>query len=427
MSLNLIDGGAGKSVPMTVLTPMSPWRQWVSRILLWYFTKLPFTPVKRLQMIHFARWQVIPASSLYRHVENRKAKRSNEGFLLFATNFNGPWDPYIDAFALVRKIRQGMNFLWGTSKGFPCAWPLTPFKNYIHYYDYPVHCYYNAYPGISVRDIERSMRLQAVYLKFAEESGASSKAEFALQYRTFVDEVANELQIDADPDTSSYANAITGLADFGDTVPEESVQRVTGAERFLTVISPIACEWPGDERRVNELRALIWGMQTKKPNPFADAPMVHMLRLQVIETFRPALGNESKGRHEHAYLLLVAELDGRAADFIDWLYAHRPHLCGQIWGNCAGGQFVREGAVFFRRYMEQCRVPTQLGYEGYAYTVSEIRTAVGLRAQVSEQIRLLQGATDAQRLAAWRDFYKTGTAMPGDSHDVEAEGKGGPN
>jgi hypothetical protein len=184
----------GKSNPMTVITPMRP--RW--RLLLWaifaVFKRLKLGVVKELAFIHFARWIPVRRDRFPRLDPAQPAETLPDDWFLFTTNFNGPWDQYIDAFGMVGGVRGGLDWLWWTSRGFPGAWPMRPFKRYIHYFEYPLDLYYNAYPGASVRDIIDAAAVDAPLERFlAATAQPLPDAEFDRLWRAFLDEVAPRL------------------------------------------------------------------------------------------------------------------------------------------------------------------------------------------------------------------------------------------
>lgn len=418
MKVDLVRAEHGKSVPMTVITPIRPWKQWIARLLMWFLRVFAtFNDVKNLEMIHFARWQVVRADTFTRVTGDETRPPDGRGFFLFTTNFNGPWDPYIDAFSFIANIRRGMNFLWGTSENFPCAWPLTPFKEYIHYYEYPVHCYYNAYPGLSVRDVARCMRLRKAFYGLRSKAEHLDAAAFAVSFRVFVDEVANDLLIDPGTGLPGYANALSGMAraeQFARGTP-----RAKGYERYVTVLAPIAVDPAAPAANADALRETIWNLRQEDDSPFAGSQTVHMLRLQVLDPIRTTRGGGSDRPGPGPFLLMVVELDGHAADFFDWLHDQRRELAMELFGRCAGTGSIRDGRVFFRRYLQQCRVPVHLAYSGYSHSVQEIREAARLRVALSTQIRRTQTLEGKALHDAWLPLLEPDAAQ-GSAVNLEA-------
>lgn len=181
----------GKATPMTVITPVRPrWRPLVWAILA-VFRHLKLAVVKQLAFIHFARWLLVKRGGLPHLAPEQPVERLDDDWFVFTTNFNGPWDQYIDAFGMVGGVRGGLDWLWWTSRGFPGAWPMRPFKRYIRYFEYPLDLYYNAYPGASVRDIACALALAPRLDAFlAANPAGEDDAAFARRWRAFLDEVA---------------------------------------------------------------------------------------------------------------------------------------------------------------------------------------------------------------------------------------------
>ncbi len=150
----------GKSAPMTVITPLTRWKRFLVRPVLCWFSRRKLPEVDRLKFIHFARWAVIDREHFTRSAPELRPDYVRRPYFLFSTNFNGPWDQYIDSFSLVAVIRTGIDAIWGTSSKFPKAFPIRRFKRYIRYHQYPVDAYYNAYPDASIRDVISALKLE---------------------------------------------------------------------------------------------------------------------------------------------------------------------------------------------------------------------------------------------------------------------------
>lgn len=186
----------GKAYPMTALSPVPRSRRWLLSILMWVFSRPYFTLqfARNLMFIHFACWQPINRNRFPRLSEDQPREELKNDYFLFTTNFNGVWDQYIDAFGLIRKVRTGLNAIWFTSKGFPGPWPIRPFKRYIHYFEYELNYYYNAYPEMSVRDIVSATTLGDGLDKFVEQTkDIESSGLFFDKYHSFLNSAASHL------------------------------------------------------------------------------------------------------------------------------------------------------------------------------------------------------------------------------------------
>ena len=146
---------AGKSSALTVITPL--WCSWINRFLFALYRSLPaqFFPLVNLKMIHFARWVILPKDRWPGRSRDFKTRYS---YLLFASNFNGTWDVYLDEFSDV--ISLGMDTMWYRSIGYPKSIPSSPFKAYID--DNSIECsyYYNSLPGFSLRDVASALKVR---------------------------------------------------------------------------------------------------------------------------------------------------------------------------------------------------------------------------------------------------------------------------
>jgi hypothetical protein len=200
----------GKTYPMTVLTPVVRKKRLLLSALMWFFSLPYFTLqfARNHMFIHFACWQPVRNDRFPRLSAEQPKENLKCDYFLFTTNFNGSWDQYIDAFGLIKKVRTGLNVIWMTSKGFPGAWPIRPFKRYIHYYEYQMDLYYNAYPGMSVRDIQSATTLISELDSFIEETDkVDSPGLFYEKFQKFTSDAAAHL---GDTGGEGHAHEIPG-------------------------------------------------------------------------------------------------------------------------------------------------------------------------------------------------------------------------
>ena len=80
----------------------------------------------------------------------------NDTKLLFATAYDGDWDPYIDDFAT--KIPDGLDVLFSVCEGWPGI-RSPEIKDWIVKHQIPAVGWYVAYPDLTVRDILRLKRV----------------------------------------------------------------------------------------------------------------------------------------------------------------------------------------------------------------------------------------------------------------------------
>lgn len=107
----------------------------------------------RVQTIHFARWVF---------VDDRQR-------VLFASNYDGIHESYMDDF--INKVGWGLNLVFSNGFGWPHTdWLVAkgarremPFKHYQRRHQLPNQVWYKAYPGLTLRDLDRNQRIRAGY------------------------------------------------------------------------------------------------------------------------------------------------------------------------------------------------------------------------------------------------------------------------
>jgi hypothetical protein len=144
----------GKAYAMNAITPMTAWTT--------YFLKLFFLALgkfkslqaglKNLSFIHFARWVIVKRTQFPWLGGEQQREQLHYDYMIFFSNFNGTWNQYIDAFSSVLSL--GLNFIWGGTKKFPGAVPVTAFKRHIALVQFDTDYYYNAYPYAATNDVK---------------------------------------------------------------------------------------------------------------------------------------------------------------------------------------------------------------------------------------------------------------------------------
>jgi hypothetical protein len=100
--------------------------------------------------IHFARWVFMD--------NNRR--------LLFASNYDGSLDSYMDDF--INKVAYGLNLVFSNGVGYPRTEFLLfggarreiPFKNFLRRHQVPTQVWYKAYPGLTAADLARNTQIR---------------------------------------------------------------------------------------------------------------------------------------------------------------------------------------------------------------------------------------------------------------------------
>ena len=156
--------GLGKAVTFNVITPMSRAGTRIVKALLTFFDRREQTQktAKELSFLPFVHWVVIKRDEFPTSCPEQPKEELNYDYLFFLSTFNGPWGPYIDAFADV--LYEPLDAVWFWSHGYPFARPVSRLKAYIVHNQVESDHAYSAYPGASVRDVRDGARaLQAAH------------------------------------------------------------------------------------------------------------------------------------------------------------------------------------------------------------------------------------------------------------------------
>ena len=141
----------GRMTGLTLFTPIRPQWVWFLRVGLPLTRHLPFMARHILQFnfIKFVRWTVVPGLD---------GERLNYQYLYFESNFDGPWQHYIDAFAYV--IPLDIRVTWGRGPGFPAPPPAEPLKAWIAMNSMEGGTYYCAHADASTRMVNNALAVR---------------------------------------------------------------------------------------------------------------------------------------------------------------------------------------------------------------------------------------------------------------------------
>lgn len=185
--------GLGKSVTFNVITPMSRVGTWIVERLLSFFDKRRATQqtAKDLSFLPFVHWVVVKRNQ-FPHLSPEQPKEDlNYDYLFFLSTFNGPWGPYIDAFADV--LYEPLDAVWFWSHGYPFARPVSRLKAYIVHNQVESDHAYSAYPGASVRDVRAALELHRQLAEFADQNKGLSASQFEREYNRLLLRTQNML------------------------------------------------------------------------------------------------------------------------------------------------------------------------------------------------------------------------------------------
>ena len=140
----------GRMTGLTLFTPIRPQWVWLLRVGLPLTRHLPFMARHILQFnfIKFVRWTIVPGL---------EGERLNYQYLFFESNFDGPWQHYIDAFAYV--IPLDIRVTWGRGPGFPAPPPAEPLKAWIAHNSMEGGTYYCAHADASTRMVNNALEV----------------------------------------------------------------------------------------------------------------------------------------------------------------------------------------------------------------------------------------------------------------------------
>ncbi len=139
------------SQPLTALTPIIPGRRaQLQQVLATVRERIASggpSPLEEIGTVHFARWVVLPDDQ-------------DGGQLLFTSNFDGPWDDYIEDFAA--QAAESFDAIYSNCVGWPerGARDVDAFKAYVLAHEILADVYYRAYPMATVQQVKAALKLK---------------------------------------------------------------------------------------------------------------------------------------------------------------------------------------------------------------------------------------------------------------------------
>lgn len=137
--------------PLTALTPIILGRRTqLQKVLVALQERIASggpTPLEDIGTVHFARWVLLPDDQ-------------DGGQLLFTSNFDGPWDDYIEDFAA--QSAASFDAIYSNCVGWPDrgARDVDAFKAFIREHEFPSDVYYRAYPMATVQQVKAGLKLK---------------------------------------------------------------------------------------------------------------------------------------------------------------------------------------------------------------------------------------------------------------------------
>jgi hypothetical protein len=165
-----------KAIAMNLLSPLAWGHALADRIVYWALPtslfKYKLEGLLELSFIHFARWVIVPKDGLPRLSEEQPREALAYDYMYFASNYNGQWDQYIDAFSDV--VNEGLDGMWGGSLNWVPAEYVSALKRWIRWHQIkrgvvPTDHYYCAYPESTSSDIKSALELCDALVAFRGE------------------------------------------------------------------------------------------------------------------------------------------------------------------------------------------------------------------------------------------------------------------
>ena len=169
----------GRMTALTLFTPVRRQYVWFMELGFFCARHLPLIQKHILQFnfIKFVRWTVVQLPG----------EKLNYRYMLFESNFDGPWQHYIDAFAYV--IPRDIRLTWGRGIGFPGPPPSEPLKAWIAHNSMEGGTYYCAHPEASTRMIKSGLVVREKLAPLVSAAPQMEPEAFADAYRRFLTEV----------------------------------------------------------------------------------------------------------------------------------------------------------------------------------------------------------------------------------------------
>ncbi len=302
--------GHSSGGPINILTAVRSRRAWIAQQFKFWRTRRSAwvargfagreaggLTLKRLNILHSATWL---RAGRFPVIEG--CPRETRYWVLFCSNFAGPWDAYRQAFLDVQG--KGVRTMWGASVGFP-KFPgrgtRYELEDWVQFRLPPTDHYYRAYPGLSPGDVRGAVRL-------AREVGALA---FSWQAERRSND-AQALRLTFDRFLIRVQDCLGGVPDEALSVkPAMGPSTATGMSNFVSLM-PIL---PGLEGRA---RAAIQALPGDGMSPFRSVPGTHFARLAVLDRRTAAFHPRRTVTMRNSWLLLAVDFDGDFANEEGW-------------------------------------------------------------------------------------------------------------
>lgn len=364
---------AGRAVAMSFLTPLRPGgalRLWLRLALYRYGFGIFQRHVASLSFLHYASWSVVrglPGAG-------RSGRRRGPAFLLFQSNYNGPWHTYIETFSAL--VGGGISKILATSAGFPGVAPVADFKDYLEGHEHLLGHYWSAYPQASATIVTAALDLDRRLERFDRRARRLSDRRLAAALPSFL---------------ISVQHSLAGGA------PRRMPRRWWARRAStITVVTPVGAD------RVGALRATLAGFGPGPASPLAAVDGLHLARWAVVDWVQDGAEPGPVRRLHPPRLLFSAEFQGRRADGLARVVAGLGPTADLLWGHCEGwpGSGRPRAAV---RYLRTHLVRAHLSFAAYPrHDPAAVSRALDRRRRLVAFVAEAQGRTGARQLLAFR-------------------------
>ena len=149
----------------------------------------------------------------------------------------------------------------------------------------------------------------------------------------------------------------------------------------------------------DELRALITAIPTGDDSPFASIPFTHNGRWTVVSTEPSPTARFRAGGLASPMLMCSGTIDDTPEHWVSALLGVLGEQADTIWSHCAGWSTATDKVEFLLAH----RVMPMLEFATWEAPVDRVRTALDNHRQASMMAVRMQGADDAEIVAAFRE------------------------
>jgi hypothetical protein len=121
------------------------------------------SPLQRLEMVHFARWVIVP--DFVSAPSQPRPEHLPSPYLLFSATFDGSLDAFLND--LCRKLPSEAEAIWGCCTGAPVPARGVALQAYLKHNQIQTGLFFAAYPDASVTMVKRALETREKAIAFA--------------------------------------------------------------------------------------------------------------------------------------------------------------------------------------------------------------------------------------------------------------------